>query len=179
MRFVWVTMAMPRSSSEKHRVPLRIYVREAKTQAEFAKWSYAAFRKAEKNGLVHEIFFHLHHFVVHVTNIDRIVDASAGSRRSAILASRLDLSGVDLRTFRKLRNHLEHFDERLDRWVRDFDGHAFFDMNIVTGSKVFPKKAFLRATGGDTFKFFGESYNMTQLYCVMIEIDRRLAIGCS
>ena len=89
------------------------------------------------------------------------------------------MSGVDLKPFRRLRNHLEHFDERLDRWVREFEGRAFFDMNIVTGAKGFPEKAFLRALDGDTFRFHGESYNMTDLYSVVIEIDRRLITVCS
>lgn len=44
------------------------YIREAKTQAEFAKRSYAAFRQAEEADSVVEAFFHLHHFLVHATN---------------------------------------------------------------------------------------------------------------
>jgi hypothetical protein len=122
-----------------------IYLQEAKTQAEFAKRSYAAFRDAEKVHAVVEVFLHLDHFLIHATNIDRILDTKPGTERAAILNSHVDLSGVDLNPFRRLRNHLEHFDERLDRWVKDFDGNAFFDMNIVTGAKGFPEKAFLRA----------------------------------
>lgn len=155
-----------------------IYIQEAKTQAEFAKRSYAAFRTAEKASLVVEVFFHLHHFLVHATNIDRILDTRPGSERHAILDGHLDLSGVDIKPFRRLRNHLEHFDERLDLWVRDFEGHAFFDMNIITGAKGFPEKAFLRALDGDTFKFHGESYNMNELYSAVVEIDRRLTTAC-
>jgi len=156
-----------------------IYLKEAKTQAEFAKRSYAAFRGAERNSPVIDVFFHLHHFLVHATNIDRILDTQPGSERHAILTGHVDFSGVDLKPFRRLRNHLEHFDERLDRWVRDFEGHAFFDMNIITGAKGFPEKAFLRALDGDTFKFHGESYNMTELYSAVVEIDRRLTTACS
>jgi hypothetical protein len=32
---------------------------------------------------------------------------------------------IDLKSFRKLRNHFEHFDERLDVWVADYNGHPF------------------------------------------------------
>ena len=62
-----------------------------------------------------EVFFHLHHFLVHATNIDRILDTKPGSERHAIQDGHLDLSGVDLKPFRRLRDHLEHFDVRLDR----------------------------------------------------------------
>lgn len=156
-----------------------IYLQEARTQVEFAKRSYAAFRDAEGSGVVIEVFFHLHHFLVHATNINRILDAKPGSERQAILDGHLDLTGVDLKPFRRLRNHLEHFDERLDRWLRDFEGHAYFDMNIITGAKGFPERAFLRALDGDTFKFHGESYNMTELYNAVVDIDRRLTTACS
>ena len=138
------------------------------------KRSYAAFRGAEASDAVVDVFFHLHHFVIHATNIDKILDTKPDTERHSILAGRIDLSGIDLKPFRRLRNHLEHFDERLDRWVREYDGHAFFDMNIITGARVFPPKAFLRALDGDTFKFHGEDYNITELYDSLLEIERRL-----
>ena len=156
-----------------------IYLQEAQTQAEFAKRSYAAFREAERKSAVVDVFFHLRHFLMHAANIDRILDTKPGSERHSILAGHLDLSGIDLKPFRRLRNHLEHFDERLDRWVRDFDGHPLFDMNIVTGTKGFPSKAFLRALDGDTFKFYGENYSMTKLHSAVVEIDSRLSAACT
>lgn len=152
----------------------QVYLQEASTQIEFAKRSYAAFQSAEASDAVVDVFLHLHHFVIHATNIDKILDTKPDTDRHSILAGRLDLSGIDLKPFRRLRNRLEHFDERLDRWVRENDGHAFFDMNIVTGAKGFPEKAFLRALDGDTFKFHGEDYNMKELHASILEIEHRL-----
>jgi hypothetical protein len=157
----------------------QIYIQEAKTQAEFARRCYEAFQEAERVSAVRDVFFHLHHFLVHASNIDRILDTKSGTDRHTILAGHVDLSGIDLKPFRRLRNHLEHFDERLDRWVHEFDGHAFFDMNIMTGAKGFPEKAFLRDLDGETFKFLGEDYNMTNLYQIVLEIDRRLTTASS
>jgi hypothetical protein len=159
----------------------QIYLQEAKTQAEFASRCYEVFKKAERAFAVADVFLHLHHFLVHASNIDRIFDTESRPDRHTILAGHVDLSGIDLKPFRRLRNHLEHFDERLDRWVREFDGQAFFDMNIMTGAKGFPEKAFLRALDGETFKFMGEDYNMTNLYHTVLEINRRLtkvSVGC-
>jgi hypothetical protein len=154
----------------------QVYLHEAHTQMEFAKRAYAAFRNAEAVDSVIDVFFHLHHFVVHATNIDKILDTKPDMERHKILTGHVDLSGIDLKPFRRLRNHLEHFDERLDRWVQEYDGHAFFDMNIVTEAKGFPDKAYLRALDGDTFKFHGETYSMTELYDAILEIERRLII---
>ena len=108
----------------------QIYIREAKTQAGFARRCYEAFQEAERAPAVTDVFFHLHHFLVHASNIDRILDAKPGTDRHTILAGHVDLSGIDLKPFRRLRNHREHFDERLGRWVREFDGHAFFDIGL-------------------------------------------------
>ncbi|HEY6083750.1 MAG TPA: hypothetical protein VIU63_00045, partial [Nitrospira sp.] len=115
-------------------------------------------------------FFHLHHFIVHVTNIDKLLDPKPSSPRAGYLAGHIDVSGIDLKPIRQLRNHLEHLDERLDMWVANYDGHAFFDMNIVTGAKGFPPKAFLRALDGDTFKFHGEDYPLRQIRQMVDEL---------
>ena len=115
------------------------------------------FERAEASGDVMGVFFNFHHFIVHVANVDKLLDPKPGTERARMLAEHIDLSGVDLKPFRRLRNHLEHFDERLDMWVANYDGHAFFDMNIVTGAKGFPTKAFLCALDGDVFRFHSEA----------------------
>lgn len=152
----------------------RIYIREGSTQLTFAKRCFDEFERAEASGDVMGVFFNLHHFIVHVANVDKLLDPKLGTERARMLAEHIDLSGVDLKPFRRLRNHLEHFDERLDMWVANYDGHAFFDMNIVTGAKGFPTKAFLRALDGDVFRFHGEAYPLRPLREAVEELHARL-----
>ncbi len=152
----------------------RIYIQEALTQLEFAQQCFRGFETALEKKNVPGVFFNLHHFIVHVANVDKLLDPKPGSARSSILSAHVDLTGIDLKPFRRLRNHLEHFDERLDKWVADYDGQAFFDMNIVTGAKGFPSKAFLRALDGDVFKFHGEDYPLTPLREAVAELYVRL-----
>jgi hypothetical protein len=139
------------------------YIREAISEVEYANRCYDDFEKSSLAGNTDDIFFNLHHFIVHIANVDKLLNPSQNSKRTAILAGKIDMSGIDLKTFRKLRNHLEHFDERLDKWVTDYDGHAFFDKNIVTGARAFPRKAFLRALDGDVFRFHGDEYPLAEL----------------
>lgn len=47
-------------------------------------------------------------------------------------------------------------------------------MNIVTGAKGFPAKAFLRALDGDTFKFHGEDYPLNLLRQMVEDLRIRL-----
>lgn len=140
-----------------------IYFQEALSQIAFAKHSYLEFEEALAENDTLKVFYRLHHFIVHVTNVDKLLDAKPDSIRAKIFGCHLDTVDVDLKLIRRLRNHLEHFDERLDVWVTNYDGHTFFDMNIVTGAKGFPEKAFLRALDGFIFKFYGESFPLKSM----------------
>ena len=156
----------------------QVYTQEARTQIDFAKASWAAFLESERQrNCAFDIFLHLQHFLTHAAIVDKILDPKKGSERDRMLAGHIDFSGVDLKPFRRLRNHLEHFDERLDKWVSEYDGYPFFDMNLVTGTKGFPKKAYLRALDGHIYKFHGENYDLNQLYAALVVISERLENG--
>jgi hypothetical protein len=152
----------------------RFYLREAICQLEYAKRSYSEFQKAKELNDTFSVFYNLHHFIIHVTNVDKLFDAKAGTNREAALVGFSKLPELDLKPIRKLRNHLEHFDERLDTWVLNHDGHAFFDNNIITGSKGFPEKVFLRALDGDVYKFYGESFQLTPIFDVVEKLYDQL-----
>jgi hypothetical protein len=152
----------------------QFYTQEAHTHIKFAKSAWAAFENAEKREFVEEIFLHLQHFLSHAAIVDKILSPKKNSERERILLNHVDLSGIDLKPFRRLRNHLEHFDERLDNWVSQYIGSPFFDMNIVTGTKGFPNKAFLRALDAHTYKFHGEDFDLDQLHNILLAIEQRL-----
>ena len=144
---------------------------------EFAKRSYKEFEIALSGNDTVSVFYKLHHFIVHATNVDKLLDIKIGSSRDKLLHDRVDLSDVDLKLVRKLRNHLEHFDERLDRWVSEYDGHTFFDMNLVSNTKGFPKRSFLRALDGYTFKFYGEDFPLQIIISSLNEIEVKIQIA--
>lgn len=152
----------------------KIYSREAKTQIDFAILSWDAFIVAEKQEQLMEIFLHLQHFLSHAATVDKILNPKNNLDREKILSGHINLSDIDLKPFRKLRNHLEHFDERLDKWVAEFHGHPFFDMNLITETKGFPQSAFLRALDAHIYKFHGENYNLDQLYESLLYIRQKL-----
>lgn len=111
----------------------------------------------------------IHHFLIHISDIDKIIDVRSNQFRKDIIGE--NITSVDLRQFRRIRNHLEHFDERLDNWIKDYEGHAFFDMNFITGTKGFPQKAFLRALDGMVLKFQGEDYGLESVWKSKLEDD--------
>jgi len=152
----------------------QVYVQEAQTQLAFARDCFSKFQGALADGNTHQVFLELHHFIVHAANVDKLLHPKPGSPRQSLLFGHVDLQGIDLKPLRRLRNHLEHFDERLDQWIADHHGQTFFDMNIITGAKGFPSKAFLRALDGNVFKFYGEDFPLTPLYQSVEELHARL-----
>lgn len=152
----------------------QLNLQEVNTQIEFAKRSYEAFQSALASDDKANVFFHLHHFVIHAAYISKILTPKDGTARQSVLANFVDLSGIDFRQFRDLRNDLEHFDERLDTWVEKYYGYPVFDMNIATGAKGFPAEVSLRALVGDIYKFSGKEYNIAEIFSSILEIESRL-----
>lgn len=154
-----------------------IYLVEIKHQIHYAKMCFHNYQKARQENDIPMIFFYVHHFVVHAANVNKLLypnPKKTNHPRKKILEKHFDLTNIDFKDFRDLRNHLEHFDERLDEWVSNYEGSAFFDMNLVDGTKGFPEKAFLRAMDGDTFKFYGESYDLSKLITQLLEIEKQI-----
>jgi hypothetical protein len=57
--------------------------------------------------------------------IDKLIHLKPGSVRASYLGPLFHDTGLDLdlKQFRRLRNHLEHFEERLDDWIENFSSH--------------------------------------------------------
>ena len=139
------------------------YIQEAIAQIEYALLSHSLYETALAASNVKQIFYHLHHLVLHSTNIDKLLFPHNNDFRKVLLQEALAEIEMDMKAIRRLRNHLEHFDERLDRWVQNYVGQPFFDCNLVTGTKGFPEKDFLRALDGNTYKFYGEDFDLQEI----------------
>lgn len=140
------------------------YLQEIDYQITFAKRAYNNYKTELEKINIPEIFANIHYFVIHITNIDKLINCESKPFRKNILLKDLSFEKVNLKQFRRLRNHLEHFDERLDNWIKEFDGNAYFDMNLISDCKGFPQKAFLRALDKNVYKFYGEDYNLKELF---------------
>ena len=146
------------------------YIYEAISQCDFAIFSYKEYKASLKNSNIKMIFLHLHHFVLHSTNLDKIIFPHNNTYREKIIQNIQKDVSKKISTIRKLRNHLEHFDERLDKYVKNYKGQPYFDCNLITGAKGFPVNDCLRALDGDYYIFYGEKFNIEEIYIELCNI---------
>jgi hypothetical protein len=73
-----------------------IYLQEVDIQIEFAEKCFDNYKIAKYHKDIPEIFFHIHHFVIHVANIGKLLDLKPSSPRTAILKGRVDLTALIL-----------------------------------------------------------------------------------
>ena len=93
-----------------------------------------------------EIFRNLHSVAIHAMAVSRILwpRASRHSRRAAYLR---ELAGLDTENTlpHQVRNHLEHFDERLDRWAMNASaGDVDWNVGPVETRQAFAPETVLR-----------------------------------
>ncbi len=74
-----------------------------------------------------------------------------------------------------MRNHFEHYDERLDDWWKTSEAHNHADMNIGTITGLDPKDSF-RALDPKTMEaiFWGERFDLRS---IVAEAERILPIA--
>lgn len=120
-----------------------VFINEVKLQSDMALFAYKEFEEALKKTIIPDIptvFFFIHSFLIHAANVSKLFwpnekrDVQIYKRGEALLkeleiTKRLDLSS------RRLRNHLEHYDERLEKWaVCSKSLHV--DMNIMPKGSI-------------------------------------------
>ncbi|WP_044313079.1 hypothetical protein ACTACH_15275 [Pseudomonas syringae] len=161
--------------------------------------------REESAHLSNDTFRNIHSFLTHLSNISRLIwppvissvtkcycgkpkangmvcGSCFGRARSADVLAALGLNDSDhiIKT-REIRNHLEHFDERLDSWVQtsqrgnlvqDFVGPKGFFQGIDDGDCM---RQFDPITGDLLFR--GETYSLVALYSGLQDINQRAAVA--
>ena len=169
----------------------RQYINELVLQADFAIFSVKQATYALANAPQPLFFRELHGFLSHAAAISRLLwpprerDAQARARadaRGEYLRTVLNVDDTHVLHNRALRNHLEHFDVRLDTWAQETTHGAMIDMNVG------PIAMFLGGPGigpGDlvrnfdpstrVFSFRGDEFNVQDLV-TGVELVRAAAI---
>ena len=157
-----------------------LYVQEIRTQIRFAGLCFEQYIVAKEKGDIERIFWHVHHFAVHAANIDKLLDklfSPPESLTANFFRENIDLNDVDMKQFRPMRNHLEHFEERLDVWAYLHIGKPVFDMNLINNqTKGIVKENYLRLLmcDRDEFIILGERFNLRKLHEQICLLDAKI-----
>ena len=147
-----------------------LFLQEIRTQLRFAIICYKNYLIAKNEADTEIVFLHIHHFLVHIANVDKLLDKlliPPTSINAGLASQIIDLNDIELKSFRIARNQLEHFEERLDNWFYLFAGSPMFDLNLVNSeTKGLPEDHSLRLiqTDENLFIFLGERYDLGNCY---------------
>lgn len=185
-----------------------VYVNEIRTQCQFALSAVFSLNQAVKQvagdgeACNSEVFRQIHSFLTHVSNVsllfwpqvpkqrDSESEADYQARispkdrdrlqRGICLRKLFEVDGKNCLKDRKLRNHLEHYDERLDEWRRTSTSHFIASdiigpLNAVIGPSITDRMRWYDPLA-KMFHFRGENYDIQELATA---IDRLLALSVS
>lgn len=174
----------------------RYYLNELSVQCQFALDAYDDIRrlssiitsKSEKHTAKdgRDLFRHLHSLLTHVGNISKLLfNRGKGKLRSEFLRKTLNIPDTGyLLESREFRNHLEHYDERLDAWIDDWEKHnapEYFGMGRLGDRRARDISTLgleeIRAFNYSNmhFVFQNDSFELIQFVDVIREINNVLA----
>lgn len=147
-------------------------IREIWTQTHFAEITFSHISPKSVSGN-DAVFSSIHSFLSHCAIVSKMLQATDDSNPPKSIGDVLGVADTSLIHQRVFRNHLEHYDERLKQWIRDFG----VDANIGTyniGPKAtiqIPNMVFVSHYNPDTetFTFVNDDFNLRAMY---VEVSR-------
>jgi len=160
---------------------INLFLQEIGTQLRFAIICYKNYLIAKNETDTEMVFLHIHHFLIHTANVDKLIDKlliPSASIIARLVSQIIDLDDIELKSFRTARNHFEHFEERLDAWFYLYAGSPILDLNLVNAkTKGLPEERSLRLlrTDEDLFVILGEKFDLSNLYCQVCLLEGKVS----
>ena len=148
-------------------------IREISTQAHFADLAYGNIDPKATKG-TDAVFSSIYSFLSHCANVSKMLLADDGENPPKIIGDILGVSRSSDIHNRRFRNHLEHYDERLKKWIREKGINVNIGTyNIGPRSMIqIPNMVFVSHYDptNDTFTFINEDFKLVTLYEEVIKI---------
>jgi hypothetical protein len=110
-------------------------VREIQTQCHFAQLAY---RNLDPKANSDAVFSSIHSFLTHCAMVSKLLRAKADS---LTIEDVLKVSTTLKIHDRSFRNHLEHYDERLQKWIKEKGPNAMIANHNIGPKSMLPSKA--------------------------------------
>ncbi|PEJ48206.1 hypothetical protein CN692_24170 [Bacillus sp. AFS002410] len=159
---------------------INLFQMEIKNQCEFALHSIESINKLMKPPLAsfdsNEVWFYIQSFLTSTANISKLLFGTKNqisiSRKP--LRESLGVSEGSVIKIRDMRNHFEHFDERIEKWNKTSVRHNFADKligptNMIQGLEQGDHFRHLDTSKG-SIRFNGEEYLVQPIVDEIIKI---------
>lgn len=115
-----------------------VFKDEISQQCDFALMAFADLEAALARHDMPRVWYSVQAFVASCANISKLLwpnadDAAAERVHGAPLREELGITDASPIKSRKLRNHFEHLDERLDTWAQHSPNHMLVQRNVGDG----------------------------------------------
>lgn len=158
---------------------IEMSIREIWTQAHFAEIAYGNIDPKATKG-TDSVFSSIHSFLSHCANVSKLLVANDGETPLKTIGDILKISRNSDVHNRKFRNHLEHYDERLKKWIKEKGINGTIGTyNIGPKSMIqVPNMIFVSHYDpiDNTFTFVDEDFNLGTLFNEIVKI-KALADG--
>lgn len=147
-------------------------IREIWTQAHFAEIAYSHIDPKAANGN-DAVFSSIHSFLSHCAMVSKMLSANYDTATPRTIEDVLGVRSTTIHT-KIFRNHLEHYDERLRRWIGQHGiGIMIGDYNIGPKSAIqIPNLVFVRHYDPttSTFTFVNDDFDLNALFAEVQKI---------
>jgi len=152
---------------------IEMSIREIWTQAHFAEIAYKNLDPKSIKGS-DAVFSSIHSFLSHCANVSKLLMADDGEMPPKTIGYILKISKNSDIHNRKFRNNLEHYDERLKKWIKEKG------ININIGTYNIGPKSMIQIPNmifvshydptDNTFTFVNEDFNLGVLFNEIVKI---------
>ncbi|HHT9910529.1 TPA: hypothetical protein ACT9LC_001695 [Legionella pneumophila] len=134
-----------------------------------------------KTRSIEDFFREGEHFLHHTAAISFLLwpTRNKAKTRATHLKTQLGIDEANILSNRDLRNHITHFDERLDTWAKSSLGHNVVDQNIGDMQRAVsgvPTTAFLRNYNPQTleYTFLNQSFNLQNILTAINDLSQSI-----
>lgn len=150
-------------------------IREVWTQAHFAEIAYSHIDPKAAHGN-DAVFSSIHSFLSHCAMISKMLMAKDDENHLKSIGSILGVIDSSIIHQRKFRNHLEHFDERMRKWIGKFTIGASIGTYNIGSKSLIQAPAIIFVSHYDPskhmFTFIDEDFDLSELYVEVQKIKR-------
>ncbi len=157
---------------------LRIFQEQVRLQCEFAiRAAHGMDDEIRSDSMdIKVVFYHIQNLLNAVANISKALWGSGGKKADERKELRESINVTDSSPLREVnvRNHFEHFDQRIDQWWEKSSNHIYIDLNTC-GVVCADEYCVFRNFDPQTIEvvFWGDKFN---IQVIINEIQRILPL---